>query len=141
MNSAFCLLLALSAGAGEAAGLDAMPAGVLVECEEFVLTPDWRIEKDPAFDYSGEGYVTDRASSGFARPPISRKLRLPHAGEYHVWVRAYLGGDLPVQNPLTESRRALSVLPEEGQAVNQFVKRYTGGACTMGESAVIERGR
>jgi len=93
MQNAFCLLLALPAGAAGDAGLDKMPAGVLVECEEFALTADWRVEEDPALDYSGEGYVSDRAAPGFARPPISRKLRLPREGEYHIWVRAYLGGD------------------------------------------------
>ena len=93
MNNAFCLLLALPSGTAEVAGLDHMPAGVLVECEEFALTAGWRVEKDPALDYSGEGYVSDRVAPGFARPPISRKLRLPRAGDYHIWVRAYLGGD------------------------------------------------
>ena len=143
MTSSFCLLLALSAGTAEVAGLDRMPSGVLIECEEFVLTPKWRVEKDAALDYSGEGYVSERAAPGFARPPIFRKLRLRRAGEYHVWVRAYLGGE-PAK-PMHDRRVAIEVAgrmlatTHRGCAAGGFVWELAGSLRLESEADAVIR--
>ena len=125
-----CLLLLLVNERTDAAGLNEMPAGVLVECEEFVLTPNWHVQNDPALHYSGEGYVSDRAAPGFAHTPISRELRLPRVGEYHVWVRAYLGGDpaKPMHDRAlaVEVNRKMLSTTHRGRAADRFVWELAG---------------
>jgi len=143
MTSAFCLLLALPTETAEVAGLDKMPTGVLVECEEFALTPDWRVQKDPALGYSGEGYVSDRVAPGFACPLIFRKLRVPRAGEYHVWVRAYLGGD-PAK-PMHDRALAVEVngktlaMTHRGRAAGRFVWELAGSVRLESEADTVVR--
>ncbi len=149
MNCVLCLLLVSPAGTAEVPGVDRMPAGVLVECEDFALTPDWRVEKDAAFDYSGEGYVSDRAAPGFARPPISRKLQLPRAGEYHIWVHAYLGGD--PEKPMHDRALAAEVngkmlaVTHRGRTAGSFVWELAGSlrleAATETVIRIHDRGR
>ena len=131
----------------KAASLERMPAGVLIECEELMLTPDWRVSQGPQTGYSGPGYLTGRVSPAYARSSATGRWAVPCAGEYHVWVRAYMGG-----NPETPMHdRALAVQINDtlletthlGRVGNGFVWELAGSLALKDHAEVRlhDRGR
>lgn len=73
-------------------GIETMPDGVFIECEEFTLAGKWQHDNGNYAGYSGQGYIIEKASSDIAGYAPTKDVTLPRSGRYHVWVRACLGG-------------------------------------------------
>ena len=73
-------------------GVQTMPSGVLVECEDFKLGGRWKLQDKKYPGFSGKGYIVETAAAGIAQFVPSRKVTVAEPGKYNVWVRAYLGG-------------------------------------------------
>jgi len=72
-------------------GIDKMPPGVFVECEDMSIGSEWRFQKVKVTGWSGRGYVVDATVPQIARTVVERELLLPRPGRYCVWVHAYVG--------------------------------------------------
>jgi len=72
-------------------GIDKMPPGLFVECEDMSIGGEWEFQKVKVMGWSGRGYVVDTTVPEIARSVVEKQLTLPRAGKYHVWVHAYVG--------------------------------------------------
>ena len=87
------LLLTDDGKAAERAhGLRTVPSGVLVECEDFGISGKWKIDSRQYPGFSAKACLTETAGAAIERFTPSKTVRLPKAGVYYVWLRAYQGG-------------------------------------------------
>ena len=83
--------LAYCVAAAVPPGLERMPPGVLVQCEDMELGREWHFQTVKVTGWSGRGYVVDAVVPRVARTVVSGDVLVPEPGTYNVWVHAYLG--------------------------------------------------
>ncbi len=74
-------------------GIEKMPQGVVVECEDFELGGKWKVQDGKKYSgFSGKGCITEAAAAGIARFAPSLTVTVARPGKHNVWIRAYQGG-------------------------------------------------
>jgi hypothetical protein len=86
------LILVLVGADPGSAGIERVPSGVLVECEDFKLGGKWKLDNEKHEGFSGGGVITENASFRIAQFAPFADIAVPKSGRHNVWIRAHLGG-------------------------------------------------
>ena len=129
--TSFPIIIALTTMMATSAGIQKMPSGVLLECEDFKLGGKWTIQDHKEYTgFSGRGYIVDNVFPAINSFMPTKTVTVARPGKYNIWIRAYLGGppnDGMFDRELTVEINGKTCGPtHRGLDGNRFVWEFAG---------------